>query len=54
MKKIKITRDISIKGVHHKAGKVTEVSEEDAHALVGMGKASYDSGKETAKKAKKK
>ena len=54
MKKRKRTRDVSIKGIKHKVGKVAEVSEEDAQVLVGMGKAAYEAGKETAKKAKKK
>ncbi len=54
MKKIKITRDLSIKGVHHSAGKVAEVSEEEAGLLVGIGKAVYDEGKAKAEKKVKK
>jgi len=54
MKKIKIMRNISIKGIHHAVGKVAEVTEDEAHNLVGMGKAVYDSGKEEVKKKKKK
>lgn len=54
MKKIKVMRAISIKGVHHAAGKVAEVSEEEAGILVGIGKAVYDDGKaKVEKKAKK-
>ena len=54
MKKIKILRNMSIKGVHHVAGKVAEVSEEEAGLLVGIGKAVYDEGKAKAEKKVKK
>ena len=53
MKKIKIMRNISIKGIHHAAGKVAEVSEDEALNLVGMGKAVYDEAKSETKKKKK-
>ena len=54
MKKIKIMRDMSIKGVHHAGGKGAEVSADEAYALVGMGKAVYDDGKAKAEKKAKK
>jgi hypothetical protein len=54
MTKIKIMRNLSIKGVHHAAGKMAEVTEDEARNLVGMGKASYDHAKSEVKKKKKK
>lgn len=54
MKKIKILRDISIKGVHHSAGKVAEVGEDEAHLLVGTEKAVYENTKAKAEKKEKK
>jgi len=54
MKKIKIMRNISIKGVHHAVGKIAEVTEDEAHNLVGMGKAAYDEAKSEAKSETKK
>ena len=57
MVKVRITRDCSIKGQHHGAGTIAELSENDAFLLLGMGKAVDYSGPspepETKKKAKK-
>jgi len=53
MKKIKMIRDISIKGIHHSVGKIAEVTEGEAINLVGMGRAIYDSSKDEVIKKKK-
>ena len=53
MKKVTITRACFIKGLHYEVGKMAEVSEDEAHILVGMDKAVYGEVKSETKKKKK-
>jgi len=54
MKKVTITRACFIKGLHYEAGKMADVTEDEAHILVGMGKAVHGEVKSEAKSETKK
>jgi len=54
MKKVTITRACFIQGLHYEAGKMAEVTEDEAHILVGMGKAVHGEVKSEAKSETKK
>ena len=53
MHKIKITRDLTIKGKHYSAGDIAEVIEKDANYLMAIGKAMAYDGKPEPKMFKK-
>ena len=53
MHKIKITRDLAIKGKHYSAGDIAEVIEKDSNYLMAIGKAMAYDGKPEPKMVKK-